>query len=59
MSATILLIEDDETARSFLVPLLHDAGYEVREADKLETAHRVLDRGEADLVILDVQLPDG
>jgi len=59
MAATILLVEDDETARSFMVPLLHDAGYEVREADKLEAAHHILDRGEADLVILDVQLPDG
>ncbi len=59
MTATILLVEDDETARSFMTPLLHDAGYEVREADRLEKAHRLLDRGEADIVILDVQLPDG
>lgn len=59
MTATILLVEDDETARSFMAPLLHDAGYEVREADRMETASRLLERGEADIMILDVQLPDG
>jgi two-component system NtrC family response regulator len=59
MTATILLVEDDETARSFMSPLLHDAGYEVREADRMETASRLLERGEADIMILDVQLPDG
>lgn len=59
MTATILLVEDDATARSFMAPLLHDAGYEVREADRMETASRLLERGEADIMILDVQLPDG
>ena len=59
MSATILLVEDDETARSFLVPLLRDEGYEVREAGTLALAHRAVDRGEADIIILDVELPDG
>jgi len=59
MTATILLVEDDQTARSFMAPLLRDAGYEVREAETLEAAHRTLDRSEADIIILDVQLPDG
>ncbi len=59
MSATILLVEDEETARSFMVPLLRDAGYEVLEAGSLKAAHAVVDRGEADIVVLDVQLPDG
>jgi two-component system, NtrC family, response regulator AtoC len=59
MTATILLVDDDETALSFMAPLLRDTGYEVREATTLASAHQTLDRGEADIVILDVQLPDG
>ena len=59
MTATILLVEDDETARAFLVPMLRDQGYEVREAATLATAHQAVDRDEADIIVLDVQLPDG
>jgi DNA-binding NtrC family response regulator len=39
--------------------MLRDAGYEVREAETLAAANAVLDRSEADIVLLDVQLPDG
>jgi DNA-binding NtrC family response regulator len=56
---TLLLVEDEETARTFMVPLLRDAGYDVLEADSLKGAYAVIERGEADIVILDVQLPDG
>ena len=59
MSATILLVEDDDTARSFMAPLLRDGGYEVHEAATLKGAHAIVDRGQADIVVLDVQLPDG
>jgi DNA-binding NtrC family response regulator len=59
MNATILLVEDDETARSFMAPLLRDVGYEVLEAGSLKAAHAIVDRGQADIVVLDVQLPDG
>jgi two-component system response regulator AtoC len=59
MTATILLVEDDETARCFLAPMLRDEGYEVREAATLAAAHQAFDRGEADIIVLDVQLPDG
>ncbi len=59
MSATILLVDDEETALSFMSPLLHDAGYEVVTATTLKGAHQVVDRGDADIIVLDVQLPDG
>jgi two-component system response regulator AtoC len=59
MSAAILLVEDDATARSFLAPMLAAGGYEVREAETLAAAHAALDRGEADIIVLDVELPDG
>jgi two-component system, NtrC family, response regulator AtoC len=59
MSATILLVDDEETALSFMSPLLRDAGYDVVTATTLKSAHQAVDRGEADIVVLDVQLPDG
>ena len=59
MTATILLVEDDANARSFMAPVLKADGYEVREAETLAAAHRALDRSEADIGVLDVELPDG
>jgi two-component system response regulator AtoC len=59
MTATILLVDDEETALSFMTPLLHDAGYEVVTATTLKAAHQAVDRGQADIIVLDVQLPDG
>ncbi|MDW8326755.1 MAG: sigma-54 dependent transcriptional regulator [Anaerolineales bacterium] len=59
MNATVLVVDDDETALSFLGPLLRDNGYEVREATTLAAAHEHVSRGEADIIVLDVQLPDG
>src|SRR5258708_24153977 len=59
MKATILLVEDDERARSFVVPMLRAGGFEVREAAPLAAAHQAVDRDEADIIVLDVQLPDG
>jgi DNA-binding NtrC family response regulator len=59
MNASILVVDDDETALSFLTPLLRDNGYDVREATNLKAAHAAVNRGEADIIVLDVQLPDG
>ena len=59
MNASILVVDDDETTLSFLCPLLRDNGYDVRAATSLGAAQACIDRGEADLVVLDVQLPDG
>lgn len=59
MSLSILVVDDDETTLSFLTPLLRDDGYEVREATTLAAARAALSRHEAEVVILDVQLPDG
>ncbi len=59
MNASILVVDDDETALSFLCPILQDNGYDVRAATTLEAAHRHINRGEADIIVLDVQLPDG
>ncbi|HEX9798373.1 MAG TPA: sigma-54 dependent transcriptional regulator [Anaerolineales bacterium] len=59
MTATILIVDDEETARSFVHEALSDAGYEAVEAGDLKSAHKVLDTGSADIVLLDLNLPDG
>ena len=59
MTATILVVDDEETARTFVSQTLRDAGYEAIEAGNLAQAHAALDAGAADIVLLDVFLPDG
>ncbi|MBP7693903.1 MAG: sigma-54-dependent Fis family transcriptional regulator, partial [Anaerolineales bacterium] len=59
VNASILVVDDDETTLAFLCPLLSDNGYDVRAATTLAAAHGHIARGEADIVVLDVQLPDG
>ncbi|MCK4693586.1 MAG: sigma-54-dependent Fis family transcriptional regulator, partial [Anaerolineales bacterium] len=59
MTATVLIVDDEETARSFISEALKDAGYEAIEAGNLAEAHKVVDAGAADIVLLDVMLPDG
>jgi len=59
MTATILLVDDEETARTFVSEALRDAGYETVQAGDLAQAGRALDAGQADIVLLDVNLPDG
>ncbi len=59
MKATVLIVEDDDTARGFLGGLLRESGYDVREAACVADAEKSIARGEADIVLLDVQLPDG
>lgn len=59
MSATVLVVDDEETARSFISAALGDAGYEALQAGSLAEAHKVIDAGAADIILLDVVLPDG
>ena len=59
MTATILVVDDEETARTFVSQTLRDAGYEAIEAGNLAQAHAAIDAGAADIVLLDVFLPDG
>lgn len=59
MSITVLIVDDEENARQnigeFLIPL----GYEVIGAGSLAEARTFLNRGDGDVVLLDVTLPDG
>ena len=59
MSATVLVVDDEETARSFVCGALSDAGYEAIEAGDLAEAHAAVETGAADIILLDVMLPDG
>ena len=59
MSITLLIVDDEENARLFLQDFLTTKGFEVIGAATLAEARNSLNRGDADLVLLDVQLPDG
>ena len=56
---TILLAEDDGAIRMVLNQALTRAGYEVRPTGNLSTMWNWVSRGEGDLLITDVGLPDG
>jgi two-component system nitrogen regulation response regulator GlnG len=59
MSQTILLVDDDAAIRMVLNQALTRAGYEVRPTGNLSTVWNWVSRGEGDLLITDVALPDG
>lgn len=59
MTATILLVDDEKNARNNIGSYLESEGYEVLLAPDLKTARKHLSAQEADIVLLDVQLPDG
>lgn len=59
MSVTILIVDDEEVFRKYAGAFLQGKGYEVKEAAKLQEARNAIQRGDADIVLLDVQLPDG
>lgn len=59
MSATILIVDDEENARINLTDFLAPKGYEVHGVSTIADAKASLQRGEADIILLDVNLPDG
>lgn len=59
MSYTILIIDDEEHARKNISEYLKSSGYEVFEAGTLKEARKQINNGIGDVIILDVQLPDG
>ncbi len=59
MTATVLVVDDEETARNFISEALRDAGYEAIEAGTLAEANKAIDKGVGDIILLDVMLPDG
>jgi len=59
MSISVLIVEDEVNARENIGRFLQDKGYELLEAGTLTDARTFLGKGEGDVILLDVQLPDG
>ena len=59
MSASVLIVDDEENARQNIGTFLISRGYEINGVATLEEARLCLQRGEADIILLDVELPDG
>lgn len=59
MTATILVVDDEENARKNIGAFLEKRGYEVVCSPDLSHARSIINKGGADIVLLDVQLPDG
>jgi DNA-binding response OmpR family regulator len=57
--ATILVVEDHHTTRTFLADNLSADGYEVIEAEGVADGRQLLERAFPDLAIIDLGLPDG
>jgi two-component system NtrC family response regulator len=56
---TVLVVDDEPTPRQFLQQSLIDKGYATVEAGTLTEAQQHIDLGHADIVLLDINLPDG
>ncbi|GAA0668482.1 response regulator [Rheinheimera tangshanensis] len=59
MSARILVVDDEMQIRKMLRIALRSVGYEVTEADSVESGLAALVRQQPDLLVLDLGLPDG
>ena len=59
MTQTVLLADDDAAIRMVLNQALSRAGYEVRPTGNLSTMWNWVSRGEGDLLLTDVAMPDG
>ena len=57
--STVLIVEDEPTPRKFITKILSKHGYESIEAENINIAHKILDQDAADIVLLDIKLPDG
>lgn len=59
MAASVLVVDDEETARMVVSEFLRTKGYEVLQAGTLAEARQILSQDGTDIIILDVRLPDG
>ncbi len=59
MSLTILIVDDEKNARLNISKYLNNKGYSTIEAATLKDAKLELTKNNADIVLLDAQLPDG
>ncbi len=59
MTATILIVDDEDNARKFIAEFLVSKSYEVNGVANLAEARAALQKDMADIILLDVNLPDG
>jgi DNA-binding NtrC family response regulator len=59
MSVTILVVDDEDNARLNITEFLSSRGHESIGVASLAEARKVLNQGRADIILLDVLLPDG
>ena len=59
MSLTVLIVDDEDTFRHNTEDYLTARGYETKGVATLDEARAALQRGDGDIILLDVQLPDG
>jgi len=55
----LIVVEDDPVTRAMIAVYFVDHNFEVAEAGSCAECRQALKRGRADLIFLDVQLPDG
>jgi DNA-binding NtrC family response regulator len=59
MAITVLIVDDEDNARRNIGDYLTARGYETIGAGSLADARAAVQRGDGDVILLDVQLPDG
>src|SRR5512139_3456910 len=59
MTATILIVDDQESLRHFLAKSLQEDGYAIQTAGTIAEGWTHVTQEGADLVLLDMRLPDG
>lgn len=59
MTFTVLIVDDEDNARHNIGSFLTAQGYEAIGVATLKEARETIQRGSADIILLDVQLPDG
>ena len=59
MSVTVLVIDDEDNARQNIISFLDSRGYEGIGVPNLKEARLIIQQDVADIILLDVQLPDG
>ncbi len=59
MAYTVIMVEDEEDFINPVMPYIQSRGYEVMVAQTLHEARKYLNQGIADIILLDISLPDG
>ncbi len=59
MSLTVIIVDDEVNARLNYRTFLTGRGYEVIDVATLSEARAQIDKGNADVILLDIRLPDG